>query len=151
MALPLVRGLIYGDIQKPTTPEGAMMAGRRNVDPVYLQDLAASGGESLVRDVVRTFLDTVPPRLTTLHVALDRADHHGVALAAHSIVSSAAMVGLTEVQEAARAIELLAAQGGPVPPASVAALDRALAAAPALLDETARVVLTRPLDGTGAP
>jgi HPt (histidine-containing phosphotransfer) domain-containing protein len=126
-----------------------MMVGRSSVDPVYLQDLAASGGEALVRDIVRTFLDTVPPRLTALHAALRRGDHHGVALAAHSIVSSAAMVGLIEVQEAARAIELVAAQGGPVPPAGITALDQALAAAPALLDEMMRDVLTRPAGGTG--
>lgn len=114
------------------------MAARRGLNPIYLQDLAESGGEPLVRDVVRTFLDTVPPRVATLHAALGQGDHPAAGRAAHSIVSSAAMVGLTEVQEAARAIELLAAQGGPVPPGSISALDRALAEAPTLLDEAMR-------------
>jgi two-component system, NarL family, sensor histidine kinase BarA len=122
------------------------MAGRRGLDPIYLQDLAESGGEPLVRDIIRTFLETVPPRLTTLRTALGLGDHPAAGRAAHSIVSSAAMVGLTEVREAARAIELLAAQGGPVPPARMTALDQALAEAPTLLDEAMRVALqgTRP-------
>jgi HPt (histidine-containing phosphotransfer) domain-containing protein len=118
-----------------------LVAARRGLNPIYLQDLAESGGEPLVRDIVRTFLDTVPPRVTTLRAALGRGDHAAAGRAAHSIVSSAAMVGLTEVQEAARAVELLTAQGAPVPPGPIAALDRALAEAPALLDEAMRTAL----------
>jgi HPt (histidine-containing phosphotransfer) domain-containing protein len=123
-----------------------MIPGRRGLDPVYLQDIAESGGEPLVRDVVRTFLDTVPPRVATLRAALGRGDHEAAGRAAHSVVSSAAMVGLTAVQEAAREIERLAAQGGPVPPARITALDQALTEAPTLLDEATRAALegTRP-------
>jgi HPt (histidine-containing phosphotransfer) domain-containing protein len=118
-----------------------MMADGRGLDPTYLQDLAASGGESLVRDVVRTFLDTVPPRLAVVRAALGRGDYQSANRAAHAIVSSAAMVGLTGVQAAARDIELQTAQGAPVSPERLGALERALADAPALLESGARASL----------
>ena len=117
------------------------MADGRGLDPTYLQDLAESGGESFVRDVVRTFLETVPPRVATLRAALGTGDFAAASRAAHSIVSSAAMVGLTDVQGTARGVESLAAQGGPVPPHQVTALDRALADAPALLEQGLRVAV----------
>jgi HPt (histidine-containing phosphotransfer) domain-containing protein len=117
------------------------MADGRGLDPTYLQDLAESGGESFVRDVVRTFLETVPPRVAILRAALGASDYAEASRAAHSIVSSAAMVGLTDVQETARGVESLAAQGGPVPPHQVTALDRALADAPALLEQGLRVAV----------
>jgi HPt (histidine-containing phosphotransfer) domain-containing protein len=125
-----------------------MMAGRSSVDPTYLQDLAESGGAPLVRDVVRTFRETVPPRATTLHAALAAGDLRAAASAAHAIVSSASMVGLTGLQEIAREVEQSAAQGGPVPAARVAALDLALEAAPTQLAEAAEAVLAdRPAGG----
>jgi HPt (histidine-containing phosphotransfer) domain-containing protein len=125
----------------PQLPQGAEMADAKGLDPTYLQDLAESGGTALVRDVVETFLGTVPPRLATLKTAVERGDHEAANRAAHSIVSSAAMVGLTEVQATAREIELLTAQGGPVGGQRLAALERALAQAAALLEAGAQAAL----------
>jgi HPt (histidine-containing phosphotransfer) domain-containing protein len=117
------------------------MAEGRGVDPSYLQDLAESGGEAFVRDVVRTFLETVPPRVATLRAALGTGDYAAASRAAHSIVSSAATVGLIQVQETAREVESLTAQGGLVPSQQLLALDRALAEAPELLEQTVRAVV----------
>lgn len=124
------------------------MAGRSGVDPTYLQDLAESGGAALVRDVVRTFLETVPQRGTALHAALAAGDQRAAAHAAHGIVSAASMVGLTGLQAIAREVEQLAARGRPVPPARIATLDQALAAVRTELAEAAEAVLAaRPAGG----
>lgn len=141
MALTRDQGLVYGGVGNFADTPGGRLAARRGLNPIYLQDLAESGGEPLVRDIVRTFLDTVPPRAASLRAALGGGDAAAAGRAAHSIVSSAAMVGLIEVQEAARAIELLAAQGGPVPPGLIGVLDRSLAEAPALLADALRTAL----------
>jgi HPt (histidine-containing phosphotransfer) domain-containing protein len=125
------------------------MADRSSVDPTYLQDLADSGGAELVRDVVRTFRETVPPRATALHAALAAGDLRAVAGAAHAIVSSASMVGLRDLQEIAREVEQAAAQGGPVPAQRMAVLDLALGAAPRQLAEVSEAILAERAAGGG--
>jgi HPt (histidine-containing phosphotransfer) domain-containing protein len=96
------------------------------LNPVYLADIFEAGGESLLRDVVATFLDDAPRRLRALHEGLEEGDWDGAALSAHALVSGSSMLGLAGVASAARRVEHVLAEHRRPPAPDLAALDAAL-------------------------
>ena len=116
-----------------------MSASPHPLNPVYLADIFEAGGESLLRDVVATFLDDAPRRHRSLHEALDAGGWDDAALSAHALVSGSSMLGLTSVASAARRVEHILAEHRRPPAADLAVLDAALA--------EARSALARAVDG----
>jgi len=100
---------------------------RQPLNPVYLSDIFEAGGESLLREVVETFLGDVPRRMETLRSALDDGNWGAAELAAHTIVSASSMLGLTSLSAAARHVEYLTAERRRPGPADLDALQAGVA------------------------
>jgi HPt (histidine-containing phosphotransfer) domain-containing protein len=103
------------------------------LNPVYLGDIFEAGGQELARDVVETFLDEAARRRAALDAAVEAGDWSGAALAAHTIISGASMLGLTVVAEAARQVEYVTREQRAPSTGALLALDGALATARDLL------------------
>lgn len=103
------------------------------INPVYLADIYEAGGEVFAQDVADTFLTEAPRRLQALHDALTAGIWSDASLAAHAIVSGAAMLGLTEVADAARGVEHVAGDGRRPAAAEIARLETAVSAARVVL------------------
>jgi HPt (histidine-containing phosphotransfer) domain-containing protein len=102
---------------------------------VYLGDIFEAGGEELAREVADTFLNEAARRRVALDAALEAGDWSGAALAAHTIVSGSAMLGLTAVADVARQVENTAREQRRPAKGTLLALDGAI--------ETARDLLAR--------
>lgn len=112
-----------------------MTRARPPLDPVYLGDIFEAGGEALAREVADTFLHEAVRRRAALDAAFEAGDWSAAALAAHTIVSGSAMLGLTAVAEGARQIENTAREQRRPAKGALLALDGAI--------ETARDLLAR--------
>jgi HPt (histidine-containing phosphotransfer) domain-containing protein len=112
-----------------------MTRARPPLDPVYLGDIFEAGGEALAREVADTFLNEAVRRRAALDAAFEVGDWSAAALAAHTVVSGSAMLGLTAVAEAARQIENTAREQRRPAKGALLALDGAI--------ETARDLLAR--------
>jgi len=119
-----------------------MTRARPPLDPVYLSDIFDAGGQELAREVADTFLSEAARRRAALDAAFEAGDWSGAALAAHTVVSGASMLGLTAVAEAARQVEHIAREQRRPPKGAVFALDGAI--------ETARGLLARAIAGEAA-
>jgi len=106
------------------------------INPVYLADIYEAGGETFARDVAETFLAEAPRRLQALQDALTATNWTEASLAAHAIVSGSAMLGLTDVADAARQVERVAGSGRRPTVAELATLDQAVSASRAVLEHT---------------
>lgn len=124
-----------------------MSASPHPLNPVYLADIFEAGGESLLRDVVATFLDDAPRRHRTLHEALAAGAWDDAALSSHALVSGSSMLGLTSVASAARRVEHILAEHRRPPAADLAALDAALSEAGSVLARAVNGLLA----GGGSP
>lgn len=92
------------------------------LDPTALANLAAMsrpGRPSVLVRVVELFLEDAPGLVATLSEASQTGDLEAVRMAAHSLKSSAAYVGATELSFSAAEIERAAREGdiAPVVPA----------------------------------
>lgn len=89
--------------QPAPVPPGAPV-----LDPVPVQRLAETLGEqgpALVAELLGVFAEDAPTQLAGLRRALDCADVDAARRAAHSLKSTAAMLGAVRLAAAARAVE----------------------------------------------
>lgn len=87
---------------------------RSVIDPAALDRIRAvgtAGNARLLERIIRLFLQDAPRQLDTLHTALENDDADAVVRAAHSLKSSSANVGATELAEASRELEALGKAG----------------------------------------
>jgi HPt (histidine-containing phosphotransfer) domain-containing protein len=99
-----------------------------------LAELLSIIGEANTREIVRTFLHEAPLLLQNLN-STDRPDRHR---AAHSLKSSALLVGAEEIAARAAVLEgQLAKPGGQISPAEIRALAKDLVSASPALTEFA--------------
>jgi len=82
-----------------------------DIDPRALGRLMDAGGFGLLQRMVALFLKNTPERIASLRAGLDGGDWSVVELAAHSMKSSAAHLGLEGLRAEASRIEELASQG----------------------------------------
>jgi HPt (histidine-containing phosphotransfer) domain-containing protein len=111
-------------------------------DSARLESLAALETGScpgLVRDVVLTFLDTVPRSLNTLRDAFLRGDAETVERVAHSLRGSCGLVGARQMAEYAGNVERWAWPSGDEVPEGI----RRLEAEWPVVDTTLKSVLAR--------
>jgi HPt (histidine-containing phosphotransfer) domain-containing protein len=80
------------------------------LDAAILDDLACLD-ETLVADVVQSFLADVPVRIAALRGQISAEDAHGVARAAHGLKGSALAVGAVALRDVCVAIERAAQSG----------------------------------------
>ncbi|MCM0755741.1 response regulator [Desulfovibrio aminophilus] len=73
-----------------------------------------NGKRELFERICATFLDDIPPRRLALIQGRDAGDNEALAHQAHSLKGSAGLVGALGLQEAARALEACARDGGEV-------------------------------------
>lgn len=79
------------------------------MDEGVLEQLIEDLGDlTAVCDVVTLFLGTLPDRWLNLVTAVNTEDANATALAAHTLKSAAAIVGLSRLSELCRDVELLA-------------------------------------------
>ncbi len=104
-------------------------------DPAAIERLTVLGGPSLVAEVAELFVEHGQHRVGQMHDAWGRSDLDGVAVAAHSLRSSAAHLGLTGIAGLAGRLEA-AGQAGDVAAVALgmAALDDELRRALTALD-----------------
>jgi two-component system, sensor histidine kinase and response regulator len=81
-------------------------------DGEALRRLQRVGGPTLVRQMIRLFLENLPIRVDTAFAGLRGGNWSDVERAGHSLKSSAAYLGLRDLSERAARLEQLAAQGG---------------------------------------
>ena len=76
-------------------------------DPIdaRLEQLRRLGGDKLVADLIDLFGELAPQRLAAVRAGLAAGDAAAVALAAHSLTSSAGNLGLAEMQALAADLE----------------------------------------------
>lgn len=79
-----------------------------NLDPEISSQLRRVGGDELVGQLYRTFVELAPQRLAALRVGLQTGDAQATRKAVHSIRSSAATLGATLLAEEAGRLERLA-------------------------------------------
>ena len=101
-----------------------------DVDSAALQRLLSVGGRDLLEKMVALFLRNTPERLSLLRTGAEGRDWASVERAAHSMKSSAAHLGLRDLQARAETAEDLARndQGPEITPL-LSGLDQAFAAA----------------------
>jgi HPt (histidine-containing phosphotransfer) domain-containing protein len=86
------------------------------VDPAALDRLHGLGGDKLVSQMVRLYLENASERLRQIDSGLaPDGDVSEAASGAHSLKSSAANVGATRVSALSAAMEAVAARGDPAP------------------------------------
>ncbi len=101
-----------------------------SLDPLVVGQLRELGGDALVHKLFRTFLEHAPERRERLHEAAESRDPEALTRAVHSLRSSSAMLGASELSNLAGRLEELADAGR---------IDQVIAALPELhsrLDET---------------
>lgn len=81
------------------------------IDAEALRRLQEWGGPKLVREMIRLFLDNAGERIDQIRAGFGDGDAELVGRSAHSLKSSSANVGASEVSDLARKIELLTAKG----------------------------------------
>ncbi len=81
------------------------------LDPAVVGPLRELGGEALVRQLFRTFLDHAPDRLAALRRAVEDRATDELTRAVHSLRSSSAMLGAMELSGLAGRLEGLADEG----------------------------------------
>lgn len=77
----------------------------------HLRSMAGDEGDSLVREVVRLFLDTAPEQLNEMHSQFQAGDLDATARIAHRIKSSSAAIGVDSLAQLCSAIEQSIRQG----------------------------------------
>lgn len=77
-------------------------------DPAALKGLHQLGGQTLVEQMIRLFLENTPKRIATALEAVKTGNWLELERAAHSMKSSAAHLGVVGLQERAGQIEALA-------------------------------------------
>lgn len=83
------------------------------MDRAALEKLRALGGVPLLTKMIDLFLENTPKRIAAAHGGEKSGDWYEVERAAHSLKSSAANLGLTDLQSLAREIEDLAERRQP--------------------------------------
>ena len=81
------------------------------IDPLVIGQLRELGGDALVHKLFRTFVGHAPVRRRELKSAEEARDSEELTRAVHSLRSSSAMLGLTELSELAGELESLADEG----------------------------------------
>jgi len=81
------------------------------VDPQALDRLREWGGEKLLNQMVRLFLDNSKTRMDQIRTGVEGGDSEEAERGAHSLKSSAANVGGTEVRRIAADMEAAAVRG----------------------------------------
>lgn len=81
------------------------------IDPRALARLQEWGGDKLLRELVRIFLDNSPTRVDQMRTAVNGGDIKDAERAAHSLKSSAANLGAERLRALASEVERAAAQG----------------------------------------
>jgi CheY-like chemotaxis protein len=92
-------------------------AGGAVLDPAPLEAIRAierSGRAGMLRKVISLYLETSPTRLRELREALARGDGDALRRAAHSLKSSSANLGATQLADLSRELEGLARSGSVV-------------------------------------
>ena len=114
------------------------------LDPAVVGPLRRLGGDELVNRLFRTFVEHVPVRLGDLSEAVAGRDLEALTRAVHSLRSSSAMLGASELSELAGTLEDLG-DGGE--------LDRLIARVPELREKVLELVelLERELEGAAGP
>jgi len=87
------------------------MTDRHVLDPEALERLRELGGEKLLAQMVRLFLQNAPQRMHQVRSYRDGGDEKEAERGAHSLKSSAANVGAQRVRELAAEIERAAGNG----------------------------------------
>ena len=84
------------------------------IDPAAICNLRALGGKDpgFLREIVAIFLSDMPARIAELEAGLAAGEAGKFMRAAHSIKGSAANLGATRLQEAAKRLESQASQSG---------------------------------------
>jgi HPt (histidine-containing phosphotransfer) domain-containing protein len=80
------------------------------LDPVALDRLKEWGGEKLLAQMLRLFLDNSPARMEQIRVGVSGGDVGEAEKGAHSLKSSAANVGASELRALAATMERHASQ-----------------------------------------
>ena len=93
------------------------------LDPSIVGPLRELGGDGLVLELFRTFVDHAPVRRENLRQAIETRDLAALESVVHSLRSGSAMLGAMELSEMAGRLEALAGEGK---------LDELLADLPAL-------------------
>ncbi len=81
------------------------------LDPAVVGPLRRLGGDELVGQLFRTFVEHAPTRLRDLHAAVASEDLEELTRAVHSLRSSSAMLGAMELSKLAGVLEGLADDG----------------------------------------
>lgn len=81
------------------------------IDQEILNSLRESGGEAMVRRLVRLFIDSAQFKIDEMRAAAQRGDASEIFLGAHFLKSSAANLGLNNFVVQARAVEARARSG----------------------------------------
>lgn len=82
-----------------------------SLDPEICSQLRHLGGDDLLGQLFRTFVELGPERLAAVRVGLEADDRQATRKALHSIRSSAATLGATGLAEEAGRLERLAQEG----------------------------------------
>ncbi len=81
------------------------------LDPAVVGQLRDLGGDALVRQLFRTFLDHAPTRLADLRSGVETRDLEELTRAVHSLRSSSAMLGAMELSRLAGRLEAVGDDG----------------------------------------
>ncbi len=76
-----------------------------------LRDLGVSGEPGIIGELARLFVADTPPRLAALREAAERGEPDGLALAAHGLKGSCAIIGATRMQQVCLELEQLGRSG----------------------------------------
>ncbi len=97
---------------EPAVPASSGSAVVPTTVPAWLTPLQTMGfDDAAIRKLVRTFLDTVPPRLDTLRQALEQGEATRVQQTAHSLKGSLNVFGVRSAIEMAAQLEQVGREG----------------------------------------
>lgn len=80
-------------------------------DPMGIPFLADDVGEEAAREVVRAYLDELPPALAAIRDAAEALDAERLVAAAHSLKSSSLVIGARSLADACFEVERAAREG----------------------------------------
>jgi CheY-like chemotaxis protein len=104
-------------VVKPIDPERLDAAIARcfpHITPVFEHARAldlAFGDESLLRSIVRVFLDSAPERLAAIHDALERGDSSVLGKTAHTLEGAAQRLAMPRLRDLAHRVAVLSQRG----------------------------------------
>ncbi|HSM61891.1 MAG TPA: Hpt domain-containing protein [Longimicrobiales bacterium] len=115
-----------GTSSQPPLPPARAMTDPEILDPTALDRLREWGGDKLLGQMIRLFLDNSPTRMDQIRAAVNGGEIRDAERAAHSLKSTAANLGAEELRALAAELEAVAATRDPhATRACLAELERA--------------------------